>query len=32
MIEKVHHVGLAVQSIDTVAAFWEEVFGAKLAG
>ena len=30
MIQKIHHVGLAVQSIETVAAFWEEVFGAKL--
>jgi methylmalonyl-CoA epimerase len=30
MIEKIHHVGLAVKSIDEVAAFWEEVFGGKL--
>lgn len=30
MIEKIHHVGLAVQNIETVAAFWEEVFGGKL--
>ena len=31
MIERIHHVGLAVKSIETVAAFWEEVFGGKLA-
>ena len=30
MIQRIHHVGLAVRSIDTVAAFLEEVFGAKL--
>ena len=32
MIQGIHHVGLAVQSIDTVAAFLGEVFGAKLVG
>lgn len=30
MVEKVHHVGLAVKSIETVAAFWKEAFGGKL--
>ena len=30
MIEKIHHVGLAVRNIEEVAAFLEEVFGAKL--
>ncbi|HEX9976778.1 MAG TPA: VOC family protein [Dehalococcoidales bacterium] len=30
MIEKIHHVGLAVHNIEVVAAFLEEVFGAKL--
>jgi methylmalonyl-CoA epimerase len=30
MIEKIHHVGLAVRNIEVVAAFLEEVFGAKL--
>lgn len=29
-VQGIHHVGLAVQSIETVAAFLEEVFGAKL--
>ena len=29
MIEKIHHVGLAVRNIEVVAAFLEEVFGAK---
>lgn len=30
MIQKIHHVGLAVRNIEVVAAFLEEVFGAKL--
>ncbi len=30
MIQKIHHVGLAVRNIEAVAAFFEEVFGAKL--
>lgn len=30
MILKIHHVGLAVRNIEVVAAFLEEVFGAKL--
>ena len=30
MIARIHHVGLAVKSIEAVAAFWEEVFGGKL--
>jgi len=30
MIREIHHVGLAVRSIDSVAAFIEEVFGARL--
>jgi len=30
MIEGIHHVGLAVQSTDTVASFLEEVLGAEL--
>jgi len=30
MIQKIHHVGLAVRSISEVATFLEEVFGAKL--
>lgn len=30
MIQKIHHVGLAVRSIEEVATFLEEVFGAKL--
>ena len=30
MIKGIHHVGLAVRSIETVAAFWEEAFGANL--
>jgi len=30
MIKGIHHVGLAVRNIETVAAFWEEAFGAKL--
>lgn len=30
MIRKIGHVGLAVRSIDEVARFWEEAFGAKL--
>ena len=30
MIQKIHHVGLAVRNIEEVAAFLEEVFGAKL--
>lgn len=31
-VEKIHHVGLAVNKIEPVAAFWKEVFGAELAG
>lgn len=30
MIQRIHHVGLAVRSAEEVAAFLEEVFGAKL--
>lgn len=30
MINKIHHVGLAVRSADVMAKFLEEVFGAKL--
>ena len=30
MTQGIHHVGLAVRSTDTVAAFLEEVLGAKL--
>ena len=30
MAKGIHHVGLAVKSIDEVAAFLEEVFGAEL--
>jgi len=30
MIQRIHHVGLAVRNIEEVAAFLEEVFGAKL--
>ena len=30
MIKKIGHVGLAVRSIEEVAKFFEEVFGAKL--
>ncbi len=30
MIQKIHHVGLAVRNIEAVAAFFEEVFEAKL--
>ena len=29
MIHGIHHVGIAVQSIDTVAAFLNEMFGAE---
>jgi methylmalonyl-CoA epimerase len=32
MIQGFHHVGLAVQSIDTVATFLKDVFGAELVG
>ncbi len=30
MIKKIHHVGLAVESIDEVAAFFKKLFGAEL--
>lgn len=30
MIEKIHHVGLAVKSIEAAAAFFQEIFGAEL--
>ena len=30
MINRIHHVGLAVRSVETVANFLEEVFGAEL--
>lgn len=30
MIEGIHHIGLAVRSIDTVGAFMKEMFGAEL--
>jgi len=32
MIQGIHHVGIAVQSIDTVAAFMKEMFGAEFIG
>ena len=32
MIQGIHHVGIAVQSIDTVAAFLKEMFGAEFVG
>ena len=32
MIHGIHHVGIAVQSIDTVAAFLKEMFGAEFVG
>ncbi len=30
MIKKIHHVGLAVESIDEVVAFFNKLFGAEL--
>ncbi|MCP4753581.1 MAG: methylmalonyl-CoA epimerase [Proteobacteria bacterium] len=30
MTKQIHHVGLAVKSIEPVAKFWEEVFGAEM--
>ena len=32
MIHGIHHVGIAVQSIDTVAAFLKDMFGAEFVG
>lgn len=32
MIHGIHHVGIAVESIDTVAAFLKEMFGAEFVG
>ena len=32
MIHGIHHIGIAVQSIDTVATFMKELFGAEFAG
>jgi len=32
MIQKIHHVGLAVEKIDPVAAFYKELMGAELVG
>jgi methylmalonyl-CoA epimerase len=32
MIQGIHHVGIAVQSIDTVATFLKEMFGAEFVG
>jgi len=30
MTKRIHHVGLAVEKIEPVAKFWEEVFGGEL--
>ena len=32
MIQGIHHIGLAVRSIDTVGAFLKDLFGAEFAG
>ena len=32
MIHGIHHIGIAVQSINTVATFMKELFGAEFAG
>jgi len=32
MIHGIHHIGIAVQSIDTVATFMKELFGAEFVG
>jgi methylmalonyl-CoA epimerase len=32
MIHGIHHIGIAVQSIDTVATFLKELLGAEFAG
>jgi len=32
MIHGIHHIGIAVQSIDTVATFMKDLFGAEFVG
>ena len=32
MIQGIHHMGLAVRSVETVAAFFKEILGAELVG
>ncbi len=32
MIRGIHHIGIAVESIDTVASFMKELFGAEFVG